>query len=248
MRSKPTAPGRSTAARSAAAPAPRPASAGSRRCVKRPGVERAHARPLPAEPDAGCARHGDGLRRRRRRRARPAGLVAPGHAARQDLHAVEMNGLNGLNGLNGRRETCDEELELVAADGRRRPAGACGDSGDDAAQQAALVEQTGGRSSATTPSATRQWSDTLRMHEVVRSAVDPLTALSVGLKVDAEALPPAVVDGIRNGSIDLKSPATTVALLARRRGRPEGPGRDRRRPGHADAPGHHLRAVPFHRR
>jgi mono/diheme cytochrome c family protein len=58
-----------------------------------------------------------------------------------------------------------------------------------------------------------QWSDTLRMHEVIRSAVDPTTALAVGLKVDAEALPPAVIEGIRNGSVDLKSPATTVALL-----------------------------------
>jgi hypothetical protein len=34
------------------------------------------------------------------------------------------------------------------------------------------------------------WTDTLRMHEVVESAVDPMTALKVGLKVDAEALPP----------------------------------------------------------
>ena len=58
-----------------------------------------------------------------------------------------------------------------------------------------------------------KWTDALRMHEVVRSAVDPATALSVGLKVDSEALPAAVVQGIQNGSIDLKSPATTVALL-----------------------------------
>lgn len=58
-----------------------------------------------------------------------------------------------------------------------------------------------------------QWTDTLRMHEVIRTAVDPVTALSVGLKVDAEALPPAVVEGIQDGSIDLKSPDTTVALL-----------------------------------
>ena len=58
-----------------------------------------------------------------------------------------------------------------------------------------------------------QWTDTLRMHEVIRTAVDPTTALSVGLKVDAEALPAAVGQGIRDGSIDLKSPATTVALL-----------------------------------
>ena len=58
-----------------------------------------------------------------------------------------------------------------------------------------------------------QWTDTLRMHEVIRAAVDPVTALSVGLKVDAEALPAPVVEGIRNGSVDLKSPDTTVALL-----------------------------------
>ena len=58
-----------------------------------------------------------------------------------------------------------------------------------------------------------QWTDTLRMHEVIAAAVDPITALSVGLKVDAEALPAAVVAGIQNGSIDLRSPATTMALL-----------------------------------
>ena len=58
-----------------------------------------------------------------------------------------------------------------------------------------------------------QWTDTLRMHEVIRTAVDPTTALSVGLKVDAEALPAAVVQGIQNGSVDLKSPDTTVVLL-----------------------------------
>lgn len=58
-----------------------------------------------------------------------------------------------------------------------------------------------------------QWSDTLRMHEVIRSAVDPTTALSVGLKVDAEALPVEVVAGVQDGSISLTSPATTVALL-----------------------------------
>lgn len=58
-----------------------------------------------------------------------------------------------------------------------------------------------------------QWTDTLRMHEVIRTAVDPVTALSVGLKVDSEALPAAVVQGIQDGSISLTSPATTVALL-----------------------------------
>jgi mono/diheme cytochrome c family protein len=51
------------------------------------------------------------------------------------------------------------------------------------------------------------------MQTVISSAVDPMTALSVGLKVDATALPDAVVQGIQNGSVDLTSPATTVALL-----------------------------------
>ena len=33
------------------------------------------------------------------------------------------------------------------------------------------------------------WTDTLRLHEAIATAVDPTTALSVGLKVDADALP-----------------------------------------------------------
>jgi cytochrome c553 len=52
------------------------------------------------------------------------------------------------------------------------------------------------------------WTDTLRLHETIAKAVDPTTALSVGLKVDADALPPGILK-----TADLKSPATTVALL-----------------------------------
>jgi cytochrome c5 len=52
------------------------------------------------------------------------------------------------------------------------------------------------------------WTDTLHLHQVVETAVDPTTALKVGLKVDAEALPPGIL-----AKVDLKSPATTVALL-----------------------------------
>src|SRR3954463_14332003 len=52
------------------------------------------------------------------------------------------------------------------------------------------------------------WTDTLRMHEVIRTAVSPVTALSVGLKVDADAVPPGTLE-----TADLNSPATTVALL-----------------------------------
>ncbi len=57
-----------------------------------------------------------------------------------------------------------------------------------------------------------KWTDALRMHEVV-ATIDPTTALAVGLKVDSDALPAAVVAGIRGGTISLTDPATTVALL-----------------------------------
>jgi len=57
------------------------------------------------------------------------------------------------------------------------------------------------------------WTDTLQMNQVIQSAVDPATALKVGLKVDADALPAEVVAGVQNGSISLTDPATTVALL-----------------------------------
>jgi mono/diheme cytochrome c family protein len=52
------------------------------------------------------------------------------------------------------------------------------------------------------------WSDTLRMHEVIAAGVSPATALAVGLKVDADVLPPGLLQ-----TADLNSPATTVALL-----------------------------------
>src|SRR5687768_11595801 len=42
------------------------------------------------------------------------------------------------------------------------------------------------------------WTGALKMNEVISTAVDPTTALSVGLKVDAEALPAEVVAGIQD--------------------------------------------------
>lgn len=56
------------------------------------------------------------------------------------------------------------------------------------------------------------WTDVLRMHEVL-PGVDPATALAVGLKVDVDALPASVIDALRAGQVDLKSPAVTMALL-----------------------------------
>jgi len=54
------------------------------------------------------------------------------------------------------------------------------------------------------------WTDTLHLNQVVEQAVSPATALAVGLKVDAERLPPGFL-----ASADLTSPATTVELLWR---------------------------------
>ena len=54
------------------------------------------------------------------------------------------------------------------------------------------------------------WTDTLRLHEVIRTAVSPALALAVGLKVDADRLPPGFL-----AQADLTSPATTVELLRR---------------------------------
>jgi mono/diheme cytochrome c family protein len=83
----------------------------------------------------------------------------------------------------------------------------------DAGQQVALAAQGRHIFRYDTFGDEAKWTDVLRLHEVVGEAVDPLTALSVGLKVDAEALPPAIVNGILDGSVDLRGPATTVALL-----------------------------------
>ncbi len=53
------------------------------------------------------------------------------------------------------------------------------------------------------------WTDKLHMHEVIAAAVTPTIALGVGLKVDAEALPPGILE-----TADLNDPATTIALIA----------------------------------
>ena len=65
------------------------------------------------------------------------------------------------------------------------------------------------------------WSGLLHIDKAILGAnnggfgpgVSPATALAVGLKVDAEALPPDVVAAISSGAVDLNDPATTIALL-----------------------------------
>jgi len=65
------------------------------------------------------------------------------------------------------------------------------------------------------------WGGELRLHEAIAgqklggvgNGVSPKTALSLGLKVDAAALPAELVAQIKAGKVDLDDPATTVALL-----------------------------------
>lgn len=104
-------------------------------------------------------------------------------------------------------------LRWLAAAAVAALAAGCGGGSDDGAQQQALAAQGKQVFRFETFGDEAFWTDKLKMNEVISQAVDPVTALSVGLKVDAEALPAAVVAGIQNGTVDLKSPATTVALL-----------------------------------
>ncbi len=65
------------------------------------------------------------------------------------------------------------------------------------------------------------WGDTIKLHQAIEGTrfggvgpgVSPKTALAVGLKVDVDALPSALVSSLRNGQINLDDPATTLALL-----------------------------------
>jgi hypothetical protein len=57
------------------------------------------------------------------------------------------------------------------------------------------------------------WTDVLQMQRVIREKVSPETALSVGLKVDVDALPPPLIAALRTREVNLKDPAVTVQLL-----------------------------------
>ena len=56
------------------------------------------------------------------------------------------------------------------------------------------------------------WTDTLQMQKAI-ARVSPSTALSVGLKLDSDALPAPVIEAIKARRVDLDDPAVTVQLL-----------------------------------
>lgn len=65
------------------------------------------------------------------------------------------------------------------------------------------------------------WGGALHLHQAIAGehlggvglGVSPKTALSVGLKVDADALPASLVAQLKAGKVNLDDPATTLALL-----------------------------------
>jgi hypothetical protein len=65
------------------------------------------------------------------------------------------------------------------------------------------------------------WGDALKLHQALQGTnfggvgpgVSPKTALGVGLKVDADALPQKLRRQLKRGTVNLDDPATTLALL-----------------------------------
>src|SRR5262245_17436383 len=65
------------------------------------------------------------------------------------------------------------------------------------------------------------WGGQLHLHDAIAGAaqggvgagITPRAALALGLKVDVDALPDAVVQGLRSGQVNIDSPATTLVLL-----------------------------------
>jgi hypothetical protein len=65
------------------------------------------------------------------------------------------------------------------------------------------------------------WGDTLKLHQAIEGGglggvgpgVSPKLALTVGLKIDSDALPDNLLEQLKHGSVNLNDPAVTVQLL-----------------------------------
>src|ERR1051325_9838487 len=65
------------------------------------------------------------------------------------------------------------------------------------------------------------WGGALQLHQAIKGAalggvgpgVSPSGALTLGLKVDVDALPQPLINKLKQGKVNLNDPATTVALL-----------------------------------
>ena len=65
------------------------------------------------------------------------------------------------------------------------------------------------------------WGGQLQLHQAIKGTalggvgpgISPTTALTLGLKVDVDALPQPLINQLKQGKVNLNDPATTVALL-----------------------------------
>jgi hypothetical protein len=65
------------------------------------------------------------------------------------------------------------------------------------------------------------WGGQLQLHQAIKgsalggvgSGISPTTALTLGLKVDVDALPQPLINQLKQGKVNLNDPATTIALL-----------------------------------
>ena len=65
------------------------------------------------------------------------------------------------------------------------------------------------------------WGGALQLHQAIKGSalggvgpgISPTTALTLGLKVDVDALPQSLINQLKQGKVNLDDPATTVALL-----------------------------------
>jgi hypothetical protein len=65
------------------------------------------------------------------------------------------------------------------------------------------------------------WGGQLQLHQAIKGSalggvgagISPTTALTLGLKVDVDALPQPLINQLKQGKVNLNDPATTVALL-----------------------------------
>jgi hypothetical protein len=62
------------------------------------------------------------------------------------------------------------------------------------------------------------WGDQLKLHQTI-NMLTPRQALDLGLKIDSQALPSAVVQAIQNGTVNLDDPAVTRLLIIKSRSR-----------------------------
>ena len=159
------------------------------------------------------------------RRLTPRGLVVPCgllaavalvHCSSEDESTRSMPGGDG-----GGFAACD--VEAPPPVDARAPDGAGMGSSVDPITQNALGMMDEGRKTFRYDTFGDEafWGDTLKLHRAVVGTakggvgpgVSPKTALSVGLKVDVEALPAPVIDALKKGQVDLDSVDTTLALL-----------------------------------